>query len=818
MPTIENKSISLSVVAKNLADIGIARDTILEYLVNEGLLTDIRTITEKGLNSGITYFCKEDGAKWPVYDSSVQRQIVDHFNTSGVDVLTPVERLRNQMEKGQISVTFSRTPDDGVFKLFNAMSTTERRAMLESKLQQYYGSEAEFRDGQYEAIEGVLLGKHALVVQKTGWGKSLVYFLSTKVIREHSKRFTLIISPLLALMNNQIDSAAKLDMNVRTINSTNTEEWNSILEAVSRDELDAVIISPERLANEDFIRLLNSGMADHIGMFVVDEAHCISDWGHDFRPDYRRIVNILKVMPNDIPILATTATASDRVVEDIKNQLGDNVVVSRGPLLRSSIAIQTINIDSRERRMAWLAEHINELPGTGVIYCLTVNDCNSVNDWLNKNGIPSKVFTGRTDQTLKEEAIALFEANKIKALVATSAFGMGYDKPDIGFVIHFQKPKDVIAYYQQIGRAGREIDNAYAILLYGESDDEINNYFIENAFPTEAEMEAIVSILAREPGLKKSDLQRLANMTRTKIDGVLTYLEVEGAIKSVDKNYYLTDDGWKPDLEKSQKITERRYRELEQMNIFAKTDKCYMQFLANALDDSMAHNCGKCSNCLKRDIIDIHTDSRKENDAEQFVENEVNVFVSRKQWPHKSCSEEGRLNINNSYQVQDGMILCTHTDTKLGQMIHKQKFEDGMFDETILEASYKYLEGFIKEKEIKNITFVPSLNYPGLLPDFTRRLADRFGLNYYEGIEKIDEGDDPGTLNNSYLQWQNANDYYDVIEVREGNTLLVDDTFRSKWTITCCGYKLLKMGNGPVYPFVLLETASAAERKHDLLR
>ncbi len=446
---------------------------------------------------------------------------------------------------------------------------------LLQELKNAYGEAAEFRAGQENTIREVLNGKRSLVVQKTGWGKSLVYFLATKILRKRTKGITLIISPLLALMNNQIVSAKKLGLNVGTINSENTDNWEIIIERMKNNQLDALIISPERLANDDFKRLISTGVLQ-IALFVVDEAHCISDWGHDFRPDYRRIVDIIRVFPSNIPILATTATANDRVIEDIKKQLGEDIAVSRGSLMRKSLVLQIIKSKTKEERLAWIADHIGELPGTGIIYCLTVNDCQLVHKWLCTNGISARCYYAdiKGDGTeSKEDIVSLFMSDQIKVLVATVAFSMGFDKPNIGFVIHFQKPGNIVAYYQQIGRAGRGIDNALAILLSGEEDNQINNYFIESAFPTENLMEDIVKEIRKnsESGLKQSDLEKVINMNPTKIKACIKYLMVEGAIYKEGLFYYPAARLWKPDMEKSRRITEIRKQELAQINDFTNT-------------------------------------------------------------------------------------------------------------------------------------------------------------------------------------------------------------------------------------------------------
>jgi len=377
-------------------------------------------------------------------------------------------------------------------------------------LKQAFGRDAEFRDEQLEAILAVLRGKRVLVVQRTSWGKSIIYFLSTKVLRAKGRGLTIIISPLLALINNQLDSAERLNLLSRTINSNNQGDWDEIINEIHKDNVDILFVSPERLANDDFQRKVLNKISKSIGMLVIDEPHCISDWGHDFRPDYRRIVNIVKFLPNNVPLLATTATANNRVIEDIKLQLGNDILVQRDPLVRESLIIQVI--DRKEERLAWLIENINKINGTGIIYCLTKNDCNIVNKWLNQNSISSCAYYSGLKSNKEEERNErliienIFMENKIKVIVATTAFSMGIDKPDISFVIHFQKPGNVVSYYQQIGRAGRALDKAYAILLAGSEDDDITEYFINTAFPTYKEMDGIIKLLESNDGMTKGEL------------------------------------------------------------------------------------------------------------------------------------------------------------------------------------------------------------------------------------------------------------------------------------------------------------------------
>jgi len=674
------------------------------------------------------------------------------------------------------------------------------------ELKNTYGEAAVFRDGQKEAIQSVLDGKRLLVVQKTGWGKSLVYFMATKVLRKKGKGITLIISPLLALMNNQIDSANKLGLRVETINSENAEDWDSITEELNQSKIDALIISPERLSNPGFKKLLIDRLAAQIALFVVDEAHCISDWGHDFRPDYRRIVDIINILPSNIPVLATTATANNRVVNDIKKQLGDKFLISKGSLMRESLSLQVIELYSKEARMAWILHNIDTIPGTGIIYCLTVNDCKLLNKWLNENGINSESYFAGIDTEKKNEVVYAFKNNTIKVLVATVAFGMGFDKPDIGFVIHFQRPGNIVAYYQQIGRAGRGIDQAYAILLCGGEDDDINNYFIDSAFPTEELMEVVVNTVIEHPGIKSSQLEKYINMKSTKIKACVKYLLVNGNIFVEDKKYYKTPRIWKPDLEKSREITNIRKNELLQMEKYSKQENCYMEYIANALDDPDAKVCGKCENCLRHPLLQTKVPEALVLQAQQFIREDFNIIEARKQWPSGE-NLDGKNRISAELLCETGRVLSNYGDAGWGKLVSAGKYKKGFFDNQLVEASGLLLEKFIRENDIKWVTNVPSIRRPDLVKSFTERLASRLGLKYYDVIEKVDDNRCQKELNTSYLQYKNAYSSFEVNHVYNANVLLVDDMVDSRWTFTVCGYKLRKSGSGKVFPFALANSA-----------
>lgn len=675
------------------------------------------------------------------------------------------------------------------------------------ELKNTYGKEAEFRDGQQEAIQSVLDGKRLLVVQKTGWGKSLVYFLATKILRKRDNGITLIISPLLALMNNQIESANKLGLHVGTINSENAEDWDSIAEQLRQGNIDALIISPERLSNPKFKRLLIDRLAAQIALFVVDEAHCISDWGHDFRPDYRRIVDIINILPSNIPVLATTATANNRVVNDIKKQLGDKLLISRGSLMRESLSLQVIELHSKEARMAWILQNINTIPGTGIIYCLTVNDCKLLNKWLNKNGINSESYFAGLDTEKKSEVVNSFMNNSIKVLVATVAFGMGFDKPDIGFVIHFQRPGNIVAYYQQIGRAGRGIDQALAILLCGDEDDDIITYFIESAFPTEKLMDDVVNTVIDYQGITEKQFELHINMKPSKIKHCIKYLLVNGDIFEESGKYYKTAREWKPDINKSQEITDIRKKELTQIEAFTKTNDCYMKFIAKELDDPDAKKCMKCANCLKYPIVPVEVSESLVLQAQQFIREDFNIIEPRKKWPAFVKVDE-KNPIRNEFLCETGRVLSNYGDAGWGKMVSTGKYKDDYFDDQLVDASFLLLEGFVQDNNIQYVTNVPSRRKPELVKDFAKRLANKLGLKYLEVIEKKQGSKCQKELNTHYLQYLNAFNSFEIQQsIPKENVLLVDDMVDSRWTFTVCGYKLRKNGSGKVFPFALANSA-----------
>ncbi len=463
---------------------------------------------------------------------------------------------------------------------------------------------ARLREDQWRAIEALVAHhRRALVVQRTGWGKSAVYFVATALLRERGSGPTVIVSPLLALMRNQVEAAARAGIHARTINSANTEEWDTVQEEVAAGTVDVLLVSPERLNNPDFRDNVLPKLAAATGLLVVDEAHCISDWGHDFRPDYRRLRTMLADLPPDVPVLATTATANARVTADVAEQLGTGetsteALVLRGPLERESLSLGVLQLPDAAHRLAWLADHLGELPGSGIIYTLTVAAAEEVTAFLRHRGHVVASYTGKTENADRQQAEEDLLANRVKALVATSALGMGFDKPDLGFVVHLGSPSSPIAYYQQVGRAGRGVEHAEVLLLPGREDEAIWKYFASLAFPAEDQVRRTLDVLAAsDRPVSLPALEPQVDLRRSRLETMLKVLDVDGAVHRVRGGWTATGRPWAYDAERYAWVARQREAEQQAMRDYATTAGCRMEFLRRQLDDEAAAPCGRCDNC-----------------------------------------------------------------------------------------------------------------------------------------------------------------------------------------------------------------------------
>ncbi|HAZ60298.1 MAG TPA: ATP-dependent DNA helicase RecG, partial [Gammaproteobacteria bacterium] len=606
-----------------------------------------------------------------------------------------------------------------------------------------------FREGQEEAIRHIVDGRgRLLVVQKTGWGKSFVYFIATKLLRDGGSGPALLISPLLALMRNQIAAAERMGVRAATINSDNVDDWTQVEANLARGEVDILLISPERLANERFRTQVLAGIAAQISMLVIDEAHCISDWGHDFRPHYRLLERIVKTLPPNLRLLATTATANNRVMKDLAAVLGPKLEVSRGDLNRTSLSLQTIRLPSQAERLAWLAQQLATLPGHGIIYTLTVRDANRVADWLKTRGFNVEAYTGETGASRQALEQALLN-NEVKALVATTALGMGYDNPDLAFVIHYQMPGSVVAYYQQVGRAGRALDSAYGVLLSGQEELDIADWFIRRAFPTRQEVQEVLNAIeAEDRGLTVPELLSRVNLSKGRIEKTIALLSLEAPPPIARHNgrwqltaANLSEGFW----ERAERLTALRRYEHRQMQDYVNLPFGeHMGFLIRALDGDPGVVTRPALPPLPTDV-----DEALVRDASAFLRRTSLPIEPRKKWPDGGLPQYNLEDfIGLARRAQPGRALCVWGDAGWGGLVRDGKYRDGRFADDLVAACVKMVREWNPQPKPTWVTCVPSLRHPDLVPNFAKRLAAALGLPFHMVIAKTDDRPEQKTMAN----------------------------------------------------------------------
>lgn len=656
---------------------------------------------------------------------------------------------------------------------------------------------AEFRPGQREAIEALAVHRQkVLLVQRTGWGKSAVYFVATHLLRRQGLGPTLLISPLLALIRNQIEAAERLGLRTMTINSSTNTTVGELAAALDADTLDLVLVSPERLANPEFADKAMPLLGRRPALMVIDEAHCISDWGHDFRPDYRRLAQVIQALGNGSPVLACTATANDRVVADVADQLGAVGNVIRGPLWREGLGLHVVELPTAAERLAWLLQVLPTLPGTGIIYCLTVHDAERVALWLRLRGHAVLPYTGGSDGDDRVQAEEKLQRNEVKALVATSALGMGYDKPDLAFVVHFQAPGSPVAYYQQVGRAGRQLDASVGILLRGTEDRDIQDWFINTAFPEEADVNAVLAAFAFAPGpLTVNAVLERVNLKFKDVELVLKQLTVEGVLRRLKGNTYeRTLKPYTYPAERVAAVAADRRHEQFQMETYAALEVCRMAFLTEMLDDPDPHPCGVCDVCAVRHF-DVSLDDALVEEAQHFVRRGYFPIEPRKRRHGRPLPEIVRL--------EEGRALCRWNDPGWGRLVADGKHA-GAFDPRLVASLVEMVREWAPDPFPTWVTFVPSLRHPELVPATAKLFAEQLGLPLRPIVAKVRETPQQKLQQNTAHQEQNVDGAFQLTSKPAAQPVfLFDDLVDSKWTFTTIGILLRQNGSGPVYPLAL---------------
>lgn len=691
-------------------------------------------------------------------------------------------------------------------------ATTRERAL--DRLRALVGRpDADFHDGQFEAISTLVDDqRRALVVQRTGWGKSAVYFVATMLLRERGAGPTILVSPLLALMRDQVSAAERAGVRALTINSANRHEWEEVVARLRSDTVDVLLVSPERLNNPEFRDTHLPPLVERSGLLVVDEAHCISDWGHDFRPDYRRLRDLIAALPGSVPVLATTATANERVVSDVAEQLSGGtsphtVVTIRGPLARRSLRLGVLSLPDATARLAWLVSNLTALPGSGIVYTLTVSAAEDTARVLRQAGHEAHAYTGQTDTAEREDLEGRLKRNEVKVLVATSALGMGFDKPDLGFVVHLGAPSSPVAYYQQVGRAGRATENADVLLLPGPEDRAIWQYFATVSMPSEERAATLLAALSDTPQSTRV-LESKVDLKQSTLELLLKVLDVDGAVRRVQGGWVATGRPWTYDRERYERIAAAREAEQRAMLAYESTDQCRMQFLQLALDDPDAHPCGRCDSCAGAWYPSAVSDSAEQSVAS--VLSRVGVAVEpRKLWPTgaDSLGVPVRGKVTATEQLEPGRVLARLTDLGWGGRL-RELFAPATLDAEcppeILRACVDVLAQWGWAERPAAVVSIPSRTRPLFTASLARGIAEVGRLPYLGSLGLRAGGPTGGPGGNSAFRLAGVWDRFDAsaLDLPQGRpVLLVDDLIDSRWTMTVAGREVRRSGASAVLPF-----------------
>src|SRR3954447_16688025 len=591
----------------------------------------------------------------------------------------------------------SRDAGDGTVGVVGHDGAMDALVAAQEQLARLAGPTATLRDDQWQAIEALLEGRKVEVVQRTGWGKSAVYWIATGLLRARGHGPTLVISPLLALMRDQVAAAERSGLRAVTLNSANIDDWATIEARIAADEVDVLLISPERLNSAGFRARVLPELAPRVGMLVVDEAHCLSDWGHDFRPDYRRLASVLERLPAGTPVLATTATANERVSRDVAAQLGSDTLTLRGTLDRESLALSVVNTADLPTAYAWIADALRgpDLAGSGIVYPLTVDETTQLADFLRARGLAVAAYSSATPP---EERVSLERAlldHDLRPLVATSSLGMGLDMPALGFVVHLGAPSSPIAYYQQVGRAGRALDRAQAVLLPTAAQERIWAYFDSTAFPPEAKVRAVLDVLAGGP-LSVPRLEVESGLRRGRLESLLKVLDVDGAVERVDGGWAATGQPWADDRERYAGIAAARRREQQVMRTYQSGEACLMRLLRSELDDpgaaDPAATCGRCSVCTGRlPAPGAAPDDATVRAAWQHLKTQQVVVEPRKMWP-AGAPRRGR--IAEGLRAEPGRALSRGEDAIWSEPVRAALASDSPVPSEIFDGVVEVLRAW----------------------------------------------------------------------------------------------------------------------------
>ncbi len=652
-----------------------------------------------------------------------------------------------------------------------------------------------FHQGQHTIIERLAQGRRLLVIQRTGWGKSLCYQMASL----YYPHLTIVFSPLKALMRDQCQRCNSIYAIPSAIVSSDfsREENQATLERAIAGELKLLFIAPERLGNLDWRASI---IRMRISMVVIDEAHCISAWGHDFRPDYRRIVRLLSALPRHTPVLALTATANQRVEEDILQQMGVGVQVIRGTMLRPNLQLNVVPLSGDEEKLAYLSGLLPSLPGTGIIYTATQRDAETIAAFLSSLGHAAEYYHAGRDDEMRQEIERNLMANRYKVVCSTNALGMGIDKRDLRFIIHYHIPPSPIHYYQEMGRAGRDGEIARCILLYNPDDLKIQEHFISNAKPESKCYEKVLSLLrSNSEGLRESDLMRITGYAQTAIRTILADLEDQDFAERDGRNrcYTSTGRGGQIDFSNYDAVRGQKLRELRDMENYALCQGCFMEYLTTYLGDQPGYRCGICGYCQPGNFPVLELSERMQARVAHFLEEEWLPRIE------KRC-------VGKTVVHEAGWSLSYHGTTRIGRLIRGSKYEGaGPFASWLVVRAIEVIRTRYPIEKIDAIVSVPPTISGTLVEDFARQVAAALTIEYLPVITKIRATREQKYGTNHWQKIDNVKGAFSVsfpARVVGRTVLLIDDIYDSGYMLREVGQTLMKAGALAVYPFTITKT------------
>ncbi len=670
------------------------------------------------------------------------------------------------------------------------------RSLAESLLFKSFGI-SHFYDSQWDTIKRILAGERILLIQRTGFGKSLCYQFPATLF----EGLTVIFSPLIALMRDQVKSLNNIGIHAKCVNSEQSKEDNDeAIELAKLGDLKILYIAPERQENQTWI---NATRQMKLSMVVVDEAHTISIWGHDFRPSFRRIVNLVNLMPEGTPVLATTATATKRVQEDIERQIGHSLVTLRGSLVRTNFKLHVIITKSEDEKLIWIAKYINSLPGTGIIYTGTRVNTDIYSRWLQFVGIKTIGYNAGLDSDSRVDIEKGLMDNKWKCIVSTNALGMGINKPDIRFVIHTQIPASPIHYYQEIGRAGRDGLETHAVLFFNSSTSDDGSYtdsqlpraFIENARPNREVYEQIIDILKSDL-LGEREVLKAANIKQTPFRVIKADLIEQGIIREViinrSKKFQYQHNAPRLDTSGYEALRDAKLKDLDSMIEYVFTSEPRMKYLCNYLGDNLSDVYGGCDNTTESKWYPI-SDTDYTNKLQAFRES---------YFPEIKCMERGNNIIN-------GVAASLYGVSNVGAAIRRCKYGDGGdFPDFLLKLTLKAYRKTFGNKHLDMVMFVPPTVSGDLVKNFAIKIARILNVRISFGLKKICQTEAQKVFKNAYGKRDNVKDSFGVEgEILQGKTvLLIDDIYDSGATLKEIGKVLTLLGAQEIVPLVIAKT------------